>query len=304
MNNVKCKTENMAVRVYCLVWGCPGLVILTISLFVSLKMGNDFGQDNFAKFVTFVISSGLLGTVYYLFQSVLAEVSLRLQNGQHEGTILLTDQEAEAVTEDSTDNDIIEQVQECRAEVLPQTESAQEHLSEELQESTIEISDSAEPTKEIADTIETSSEQPDLYAQRCKEYQREQEQRRQNTIDAIMGYVTHTMSPYIYDNDELEKLLDAIRKWADDWQHIPVPIRLKSTLTTLDLRHFVWNIAERLGSKKDYSGRVRADFIKRMFPDVMRDIEQDSIRNFKFQPDTGNIVIDEPDKGDYHFHFE
>ena len=307
MNNVKCKTENMAVRVYCLVWGCPGLVILTISLFVSLKVGNDFGQDNFAKFVTFVISSGLLGTVYYLFQSVLAEVSLRLQNGQHEGTILLTDQEAEAVTEDSTDNDIIEQVQECRAEVLPQTESAQEHLSEELQESTIEISDSAEPTKEIADTIETSSEQPDLYAQRCKEYQREQEQRRQNTIDAIMGYVTHTMSPYIYDNDELEKLLDAIRKWADDWQHIPVPIRLKSTLTTLttlDLRHFVWNIVERLGSKKDYSGRVRADFIKRMFPDVMRDIEQDSIRNFKFQPDTGNIVIDEPDKGDYHFHFE
>ena len=287
-----------------IVWGCPGLVILTISLFVSLKVGNDFGQDNFAKFVTFVISSGLLGTVYYLFQSVLAEVSLRLQNGQHEGTILLTDQEAEAVTEDSTDNDIIEQVQECRAEVLPQTESAQEHLSEELQESTIEISDSAEPTKEIADTIETSSEQPDLYAQRCKEYQREQEQRRQNTIDAIMGYVTHTMSPYIYDNDELEKLLDAIRKWADDWQHIPVPIRLKSSLTTLDLRHFVWNIAERLGSKKDYSGRVRADFIKRMFPDVMRDIEQDSIRNFKFQPDTGNIVIDEPDKGDYHFHFE
>lgn len=304
MNNVKCKTENMAVRVYCLVWGCPGLVILTISLFVSLKVGNDFGQDNFAKFVTFVISSGLLGTVYYLFQSVLAEVSLRLQNGQHEGTILLTDQEAEAVTEDSTDNDIIEQVQECRAEVLPQTESAQEQLSEELQESTIEFSDSAEPTKEIADTIETSSEQPDLYAQRCKEYQREQEQRRQNTIYAIMGYVTHTMSPYIYDYDELEKLLDAIRKWADDWQHIPVPIRLKSTLTTLDLRHFVWNIAERLGSKKDYSGRVRADFIKRMFPDVMRDIEQDSIRNFKFQPDTGNIVIDEPDKGDYHFHFE
>ena len=304
MNNVKCKTENMAVRDYCLVWGCPGLVILTISLFVSLKVGNDFGQDNFAKFVTFVISSGLLGTVYYLFQSVLAEMPLRLQNGQHEGTILLTDQEAEAVTEDSTDNDIIEQVQECRAEVLPQTESAQEHLSEELQESTIENSDSAEPTKEIADTIETSSEQPDLYAQRCKEYQREQEQRRQNTIDAIMGYVTHTMSPYIYDNDELEKLLDAIRKWADDWQHIPVPIRLKSTLTTLDLRHFVWNIAERLGSKKDYSGRVRADFIKRMFPDVMRDIEQDSIRNFKFQPDTGIIVIVEPEKGDYHFHFE
>ncbi len=304
MNSVKCKTGNMAVRDYCLVWGCPGLVILTISLFVSLKVGNDFGQDNFAKLITFVISSGLLGTVYYLFQSVLAEVSLRLQDRQCSAAILPTNQEAEVVTEDSTDNMSIEQVHECLAEVLPQTESAQEYLSEELIEPTVEVSVSAEPTREATDTIETSSEQPDLYAQRCKEYQREQEQRRQNTINAIMEYVTHTMSPYIYDNDELEKLCDAIRKWADDWQHIPVPIRLKSTLTTLDLRHFVWNIAERLGSKKDYTGRVRANFIKRMFPDVMRDIEQDSIRNFKFQPDTGSIVIDEPDKGDYHFHFE
>ena len=245
-----------------------------------------------------------MGTVYYLFQSVLAEVSLRLQDRQCSAAILPTNQEAEVVTEDSTDNMSIEQVHECLAEVLPQTESAQEYLSEELIEPTVEVSVSAEPTREATDTIETSSEQPDLYAQRCKEYQREQEQRRQNTINAIMEYVTHTMSPYIYDNDELEKLCDAIRKWADDWQHIPVPIRLKSTLTTLDLRHFVWNIAERLGSKKDYTGRVRANFIKRMFPDVMRDIEQDSIRNFKFQPDTGSIVIDEPDKGDYHFHFE
>ena len=304
MNNVKCKTENMTVRDYCLLWGCPGLVILTISLLVSLKVGNDFGQDNFAKFVTFVISSGLLGTIYYLFQSVLADVPLKMQNRQRQVPMLLTDQETEAVTEDSTDNMSVEQVHECLAEVLPQTESAHEPLSEELKEPTVEVSDLTEPTKEVPDTVESSTEQLDLYAQRCKEYQREQEQKRQNTIGAIMEYVTHTMSPYIYDNEELEKLCDAIRKWADDWQHIPVPIRLKSTLTTLDLRHFVWNIAERLGSKKDYTGEVRAIFIKRMFPDVMKDIELDSIRNFKFQPDTGSIMIDEPDKGDYHFHYE
>ena len=293
MNSVKCKTGNMAVRDYCLLWGCPGLVILTISLFVSLKVGNDFGQDNFAKFVTFIISSGLLGTVYYLFQSLLAEVPFKVQNRQHKETMLLTNQEAEMITEDSTGNESLEQVQECITETPP-NESAQEPLFEELQESTTETSDMPE----------TSIEQPDLYALRCKEFQREQEQRRQDTIAAIMEYVTHTMSPYIYDNEELEKLCYEIKKWADDWRHIPVPIRLKSTLTTLDLRHFVWNIAERLGSKKDYTGEVRAIFIKRMFPDVMKDIELDSIRNFKFQPDTGSIMIDEPEKGDYHFHYE
>ena len=121
MNNVKCKTENMTVRDYCLLWGCPGLVILTISLLVSLKVGNDFGQDNFAKFVTFVISSGLLGTIYYLFQSVLADVPLKMQNRQRQVPMLLTDQETEAVTEDSTDNMSVEQVHECLEEVIPQT---------------------------------------------------------------------------------------------------------------------------------------------------------------------------------------
>ena len=294
MSSVKCKTENMAVRDYCLLWGCPGLVILTISLLVSLKVGNDFGQDNFAKFVTVVISSGLLGTVYYLFQSVLADVPLKLQKRPRKETMLLNDQESEVIPEDSSGNESHEQVQKCWAEVPYQTEALQESLLEELQE----------PTIEVSDMTETSTEQPDLYALRCKEFQRVQEQRRRDTIAAIMEYVTHTMSPFVYDNQELEKLCDAIRMWADDWRHIPVPIRLKYTLTTLDLRHFVWNIAERLGSKKDYTGEVRAIFIKRMFPSVMKDIELDSIRNFKFQPDTGSIMIDEPDRGDYHFHYE
>ena len=302
MNNVKCKTENMAVRDYCLIWGCPGLLILTISLFVSLKVGDDFGQDNFAKFVTFIISSGLLGTVYFLFQSVLSEVPLRLHKKPSKETKFLTYQVVETVTGESIGSTSVEQVQECSEDELL---SASEEMPLQAEYVQAPLSyEQKEPTAEVPDSTDMSSEQSDLYAQRCKEYQREQEQRRQKTIDTIMEYVTHTMSPYIYDNEELEKLLDAIRKWADDWQHIPVPIRLKSTLTTLDLRHFVWNIAERLGSKKDYTGRVRADFIKRMFPDVMRDIEQGSIRNFKFQPDMGNIVIDEPDKGDYHFHFE
>ena len=294
MSSVKCKTENMAVRDYCLLWGCPGLVILTISLFVSLKVGNDFGQDNFAKFVTFIISSGLLGTVYYLFQSMLADMPLKLQNGQRKENMIMNEKKSGEIPEDSTGDVSIEHVQGCMAEVPHQSEVPQEPLLEELQE----------PTIEASETTEMSMEQSDLYDLRCKEFQREQKQRRQDTISAIMEYVTHTMSPYIYDNGELEKLCDAIRMWADDWQHIPVPIRLKSTLTTLDLRHFVWNIAERLGSKKDYTGEVRAIFIKRMFPNVMKDIELDSIRNFKFQPDAGSIMIDEPDRGDYHFHYE
>ena len=142
------------------------------------------------------------------------------------------------------------------------------------------------------------------YAERCKEYEQEQAQQRQMMITTIMDYTRHIMSPFVYDNEELEKLCDEIQKWTEDFMYKPAPIRLKYKLTTTDLRHFVWNIGERLGSKNNYSGQVRADFIKSMFPNIFMDINLDSIRNFKFQPNKGNIVIDEPDKDDWHFHYE
>ena len=154
-------------------------------------------------------------------------------------------------------------------------------------------------TLEESVTVQT---QEDSYTQRCKAYEQEQEQRRKDTIAAILNYARYTMSPYVYDNEELENLCEELRHWSEEYTYSPIPIRLKQRLTTLDLRHIVWNIGECLGTRNGYNGYARADFIKAMFPDVMKDIEQDSIRNFKFQHNKGSIVIDEPNKGDYHFH--
>lgn len=164
---------------------------------------------------------------------------------------------------------------------------------------TIDAVDNVEEPKAIP-IVEQSS----LYDKRCKEYQMAQELKRKDIIDVIMDYTTRTMSPFVSNNEELAKLCDEIRKWADDYTYTPVPIRLKQRLTTLDLRHFVWNIGERLGTKNGYNGYARADFIKAMFPEVFLGIELDSIRNFKFQANKGSIVIDEPDKNDYRFHCE
>ena len=164
---------------------------------------------------------------------------------------------------------------------------------------TIDAVDNADEPKAIP-IVEQSS----LYDKRCKEYQLAQEQKRKDIIDAIMDYTTRTMSPFVSNNEELTKLCDEIRKWVDDYTYTPVPIRLKQRLTTLDLRHFVWNIGERLGTKNGYNGYARADFIKAMFPEVFLGIELDSIRNFKFQANKGSILIDEPDKNDYRFHCE
>ena len=245
-------TKSLNLRDLCLLWGCPGVVFLTISMFVALKVGADFQQDSLAKWTAFLLCNLLLWLLYIMFQSVLVDL-------------------------------------------LPKKWNKQTLLPQIIEE---EVPVESESVKSNADMERIS------YAQRCKEYEQEQEQQRLMMIAAIMDYARHTMSPFVYNNEELEKLCDEIQNWTEDYLYKPVPIKLKQKLTTKDLRHFVWNIGERLGSKNNYSGQVRADFIKSMFPDIFMDINLDSIRNFKFQPNKGNIVIDEPDKDDWHFHYE
>lgn len=246
-------TKSLNLRDLCLLWGCPGVVFLTISMFVAMKVGADFQQDGLAKWTAFLLCNLLLWLLYIMFQSILVDLLPKKWNKQ--------------------------------PLLLPQ-------IIEE------EVPVESESVKSNADMERIS------YVQRCKEYEQEQAQQRQMMIAAIMDYTRHIMSPFVYDNEELEKLCDEIQKWTEDYLYKPVPIKLKQKLTTTELRHFVWNIGERLGSKNNYSGQVRADFIKSMFPDIFMDINLDSIRNFKFQPNKGNIVIDEPDKDDWHFHYE
>lgn len=272
--------KSLKLRDLCLLLGCPCVVFLSISLLVSLKVGADFQQDSLAKWMAFILCNLLLWLLYVMFQSVL--VDLFPQKGSKQSMVIPQTME-----------------QEVQKDVVPVTEN--------IAELSI-VSNTADTT--IANTLETQEEsvtvQPkeDTYTQRCKAYEQEQEQRRKDTVAAILEYARYTMSPYVYDNEELENLCEEVRHWSEEYTYTPIPIRLKQRLTTLDLRHFVWNIGERLGTKNGYNGYARADFIKAMFPDVMKDIEQDSIRNFKFQPNKGSIVIDEPDEDDFRFHIK
>lgn len=272
--------KSLKLRDFCLLFGCPCVVFLSISLLVSLKVGADFQQDSLAKWMAFILCNLLLWLLYVMFQSVLVDLFPQKRNKQS----MVIPQTME---------------QEVQKDVVPVTENTAELPI---------VSNTADTT--IVNTLENQEEsvtiQPkeDTYTQRCKAYEQEQEQRRKDAIAAILDYARYTMSPYVYDNEELENLCEEVRHWSEEYTYSPIPIRLKQRLTTLDLRHFVWNIGERLGTKNGYNGYARADFIKAMFPDVMKDIEQDSIRNFKFQPNKGSIVIDEPDEDDYHFHIK
>lgn len=272
--------KSLKLRDLCLLLGCPCVVFLSISLLVSLKVGADFQQDCLAKWTAFILCNLLLWLLYVMFQSVLVDLFPQKRSKQS------------MVIPQSTEQDV-------QTDVAPEMES-----TNSLPIITNNTSSMAIPSPEMQEESVSVQTKEDSYIQRCKAYEQEQEQRRKDTVVAILDYARYTMSPYVYDNEELENLCEEVRHWSEEYTYSPIPIRLKQRLTTLDLRHFVWNIGERLGTKNGYNGYARADFIKAMFPDVMKDIEQDSIRNFKFQPNKGSIVIDEPDEDDYHFHIK
>lgn len=272
--------KSLKLRDLCLLLGCPCVVFLSISLLVSLKVGADFQQDCLAKWTAFILCNLLLWLLYVMFQSVLVDLFPQKRSKQS------------MVIPQSTEQDV-------QTDVAPEMES-----TNSLPIITNDTSSMAIPSPEMQEESVSVQTKEDSYIQRCKAYEQEQEQRRKDTIAAILDYARYTMSPYVYDNEELENLCEEVRHWSEEYTYSPIPIRLKQRLTTLDLRHFVWNIGERLGTKNGYNGYARADFIKAMFPDVMKDIEQDSIRNFKFQPNKGSIVIDEPDEDDFRFHIK
>ena len=272
--------KSLKLRDLCLLLGCPCVVFLSISLLVSLKVGADFQQDSLAKWMAFILCNLLLWLLYVMFQSVLLDLFLQKMDKQSIAIPQTMEQEVQT--------DVVQETENINTPPLMANDSAS-------------MTTTTPETQEESITVQNKE---DSYIQRCKAYEQELEQRRKDTIAAILDYARYTMSPYVYDNEELENLCEEVRHWSEEYTYSPIPVRLKQRLTTLDLRHFVWNIGERLGTKNGYNGYARADFIKAMFPDVMKDIEQDSIRNFKFQPNKGSIVIDEPDEDDYHFHIK
>lgn len=271
-NNCKRKTNLPTVKEACLVWGLPGVAILAISLMVAVRVGYDFGNDGLVRAVTFIGSNVLLWLLYALmFQMLPAELYAGI----------------------------------CKKELkrLPLTEPEKVVPTDEIQ------GDSPAVTKgRMAADVQTDEQSvttacnPDTYAMRCEQHRRQCEQEKAGLVNAIMDYVNYIMPPYM-DEESLASLCGEIRLWSEASTHKPAAIRLKGKLTTVDLRHFAWNIGERLGKENGYDGTARAVFIKAMFPDVFKDTEIESIKNFKLNPRACRIPIDEPENDSHAFHY-
>lgn len=158
--------------------------------------------------------------------------------------------------------------------------------------------------KEETKDIITSSSMIDLYRQGCDDFYRNQAAHRKEQLDKIVEYLHYTMAPFI-EQDDMEAFCAEIMSFAINTAYEPKPfVGLKGTLTSFDVRHLIWNITARLGlgKGKPYSVERCINFIRTMFPDLCKDLDNSTLKNLRVTSTSDKIHIDLPGKDGISFH--
>lgn len=157
--------------------------------------------------------------------------------------------------------------------------------------------------EETKDAIAPSS-MIDLYRQGCDDFYRNQAAHRKEQLDKIVEYLHYTIAPFIK-QDDMDTFCAEIMSFAINPAYEPKPfVGLKGTLTSFDVRHLIWNITSRLGlgKGKPYSVELCINFIRTMFPDLCKDLDNSTLKNLRVTSTSDKIHIDLPDKDGISFH--
>lgn len=138
------------------------------------------------------------------------------------------------------------------------------------------------------------------FESRMEEIQKKELERKIMIINAIHEYTTYSTAKFLT-KENLLILHENIDHLASGQSDLYKPIRSKmeTPLTSPSLRHFVWNIGERLG----ISLSERANFIKTIFPNELKNATLGYlVKNLK---DTihSQIPIDSPKYDDFKFDY-
>ena len=258
-----------------LIWTAVGLAICVISLGVTIIIGSDFGHDNFIRLIVFVCSNVFGWLLYLVFQSFIFDAYhiYKLKFGKKETSL-----EVEAVAPE-----------EVIALVAEETVVAEEiSVKEPIQES--------QPIE-----IHISSQQ---HQETKASYEEKQQLEKEQRVRMVMEYI-HYIMPRIADEETINHICTEVHNWMYNPNYKPRPIkrRLTKQITSVPLRHFVWNITARFLNPKLYDGENKAMFIKTLFPKEFADTEIETIKNFKVDARKSEIPIDEPEGDNLSFHY-
>lgn len=142
---------------------------------------------------------------------------------------------------------------------------------QKLEEVAVADTPAVEPIEDIA--VAEATPQPTEYEVLRANAIAEQERESQAKLERVLDYTKQTMVAYMSEA-ELDRLCGYITEYSlGDTPREVSPVSVDSTLKSIDLMHFGWNIGKAFGKK-----RIRtATFIKRVFAHALRDIEVSTI---------------------------
>ena len=258
-----------------LIWTAVGLAICVISLGVTIIIGSDFGHDNFIRLIVFVCSNVFGWLLYLVFQSFIFDA-------YHIYKLKFDKKEKPLEVEAATPQEVI----------AP--------LAEET--AVVEETSDKEPTQESQPIeIHITSQH---HQERKTSYEVMQKQEMEQRARMVMEYI-HYIMPRIADEETINHVCTEVHNWMYNVNYKPKAIkrRLTKQITSVPLRHFVWNITARFMNPKLYDGENKANFIKALFPKEFADTEIDTIKNFRVDARKSEIPIDEPEGDNLSFHY-
>ena len=272
----------------CIAWGFPGVVICSVSLLVAMSIGKDFSDSSVAEVIVFLTSDLFFWLLYvsvfqFLPQDMLASLSRKKRVDEPVPMDEHRESEKEVCKEGST----------------PGEENGKATDTWSTPEGLTNTAPSSNPAPLAASDIHA------IYEQRNRQRQSVLLQRRERILAGIRSYILEVLSPFV-DMETLSIIQEDVMAWADDREHKPVAVDAGDGWTTLDCRHFIWNITVRLRLLGgDYPVFSQGLFIKRMFPAVCKDAEAEYLgKNLTIKPNEGFVRIDKPDKDDWRFRLE
>lgn len=262
-------TINLKTMLYLLV----SIAVLFIAIIPARIISGIFSQDASIFYISFAGFTVLLGLMAWCFLCAPMKIyESRLANKVMDEKFIV----AKAQTESELSND----------EIV----SGEQEMLLAMKE-------------ETKDTIAPSS-MIDLYRQGCDDFYRNQAAHRKEQLDKIVEYLHYTMAPFIK-QDDMETFCAEIMSFAINPTYKPKSfVGLKGTLTSFDVRHLIWNITARLGlgKGKPYSVELCINYIRTMFPDLCKDLDNSTLKNLRVTSTSDKIHIDLPGKDGISFH--
>ena len=128
-----------------------------------------------------------------------------------------------------------------------------------------------EPIEDVA--VSETTPQPSEYEAMRANAINEQKRALQDKLNRVLNYTKQTMVVYMSEA-ELNRLCGYITEYSmGDTPREVSPVKVDSTLKSIDLMHFGWNIGKAFGKKRIHT----ATFIKRVFAHALRDLEVSTI---------------------------